>query len=208
MPNFHQLKTAVKLHVDQMMRTRNFRRSCGKGDQSPKVTKETKPALRGKWESVFSGRHMDNVPRELIVVSSHDLLASGHKGKGQRRKGRSSSPASHSKAKRTDGEEHKSSQGSGNKQENSRDKSEIPCRLKFCKNPSCGFWHPSVCLNNKSEKRLKHGDKCHFRHVEPDGKPNKKSKKGGAKGSVALLKESTQLGLCISRFLSEKIDST
>ena len=24
-PNYHQLKTSVKLHVDQMMRTRNFR---------------------------------------------------------------------------------------------------------------------------------------------------------------------------------------
>ena len=33
-----------------------------------------------------------------------------------------------------------------------------------------------------------------FRHVEADAKPSKKSKKGGAKGSVAFLKESTQLG--------------
>ena len=44
----------------------------------------------------------------------------------------------------------------------------------------------------------KQGDKCHFDHVETDGKPNKKSKKGGAKGSIALLKESTQLG-CASQ---------
>ena len=43
-----------------------------------------------------------------------------------------------------------------------------------------------------------HGDKCHFRHVEADGKPNKKSKKGGAKGSVAKVKESIQLG-CVSQ---------
>ena len=41
-----------------------------------------------------------------------------------------------------------------------------------------------------------YGDKCHFRHVE--GKPSKKSKKGGAKGSVAQLKESVQLG-CVSQ---------
>ena len=38
-------------------------------------------------------------------------------------------------------------------------------------------------------------------------KPNEKSKKGGAKGSVARLKESIQFG-CISRFLSDKIYST
>ena len=43
-----------------------------------------------------------------------------------------------------------------------------------------------------------HGDKCHFRHVETKGKPNKKSKKGGAKGSVAILKQSIALG-CVSQ---------
>ena len=37
-----------------------------------------------------------------------------------------------------------------------------------------------------------------FRHVEAEERPSKKSKKGGAKGSVALLKESTQLG-CVSQ---------
>ena len=40
--------------------------------------------------------------------------------------------------------------------------------------------------------------KCFFRHVEADEKPSKKSKKGGAEGSVALLTESTQLG-CVSQ---------
>ena len=41
-------------------------------------------------------------------------------------------------------------------------------------------------------------DKCHFRHVEAEGKPGKKSKKDGAKGSVALLNEFTRLG-CVSQ---------
>ena len=45
------------------------------------------------------------------------------------------------------------------------------------KKPTCGFWHPPVCLNYKSEKGCVHGDKCHFRHVEAEGKPNMKSKK-------------------------------
>ena len=40
-----------------------------KGDQSPRVKKERKPTLRGKWESAFTGRHMDNVPKETHVVS-------------------------------------------------------------------------------------------------------------------------------------------
>ena len=84
----------------------------------------------------------------------------------------------------------------------------IPCRNRGkCTNPSCSFWHPPVCQNCKSESGYKKSSKCHFRHVEADEKPSKKSKKGGAKGSVALLNESAQLG-CISRFLSEKICST
>ena len=37
-----------------------------------------------------------------------------------------------------------------------------------------------------------------FRHVEAEGKHNKKSKKGAAKGSVAILKEYIQVG-CVSQ---------
>ena len=76
-------------------------------------------------------------------------------------------------------------------------------RLKFHadsssgKNPSCKLWHPPVCQNYKSEKGCANGDKCHFRHVEAEGKPSKKSKRG-AKGSVVILKESVQLG-CASQ---------
>ena len=40
-----------------------------KGDQSLRVRKGTKLALKGKWESVFSGEHMGNVPKETHVVS-------------------------------------------------------------------------------------------------------------------------------------------
>ena len=55
-----------------------------------------------------------------------------------------------------------------------------------------------MCLNYKPEEGCVLGNNCHFRHVEPEGEPNKKWKKGGAKGSVAILKESLQLG-CVSQ---------
>ena len=83
-------------------------------------------------------------------------------------------------------------------------------RVKFraesdsVKNPSCKFWHPPVCLNYKSERGCVHGDTCHVRHVEAEGKPNKKSKKGGANGSVAILKESIQLGSVFQDFYPRK----
>ena len=40
-----------------------------KEDQLPRVKKETKPTLRGKWDSVFSGQHTDNVRKETHEVS-------------------------------------------------------------------------------------------------------------------------------------------
>ena len=42
------------------------------------------------------------------------------------------------------------------------------------------------------------GRTCFFRHVEAEEKPSKNSKKGGAKRSVVLLKDSTKLG-CVSQ---------
>ena len=53
--------------------------------------------------------------------------------------------------------------------------------------PVMCFRHPPVCQNYKSNTGCKY--KCHFRYVEAEEKPNKKSKKGGAKGQVALLEE-------------------
>ena len=64
---------------------------------------------------------------------------------------------------------------------------------KRCRN----FTNPSLKLD------AKYCDKCHFRHVELEEKPSKKSKNGRAKGSVALLKESIQLN-CVSQDLHPK----
>ena len=58
--------------------------------------------------------------------------------------------------------------------------------------------HPPVCLNYRSEQGCVHCDKGHFRPVEAEGEPSKKWKKGGAKGSVAILKQSVQL-VCASQ---------
>ena len=57
---------------------------------------------------------------------------------------------------------------------------------------------PSRGQNYKSETGCAYGHKCDFQHVEADENPSSKSKKGGAKGSVASLKVCTQLG-CVSQ---------
>ena len=119
-------------------------------------------------------------------------------------KGQSSFPAPNLMAK-TDGEGEKPSKDSGNRDESSSDKrGKIPRRNRNCNNPSCSCWHLPVCQNYKSEKECVHNDKCHFRHVEADEKPSKKSNKGGAKGSVALLKESILLNCVCQDSLPRK----
>ena len=164
-PNCHQLRTAVKLLIDQIMGARNFRvqndgverGSVTKSQKGKKACVERKVVECSQWKAP------GQCSKGGSCSFSHDIQDSGNRGQGQRRTGRSSSPASHSKAKQTDGEKQKSSQGSGSTQENSLDKSEIPCRFKFCKNQLCKFWHPPVSLNYKSETGRVHGAKCHRR---------------------------------------------
>ena len=74
-----------------------------------------------------------------------------------------------------------------------------------CTNSSCNYWHPPVCLNYKSETGCAYGKKFRFRHVEIDGQPSENSKKSDGNSSVALLKESVQLGcVCHDSQLSER----
>ena len=59
--------------------------------------------------------------------------------------------------------------------------------------------HPCVIITNLRDKM----------HVEAEEKPSKKSKKGGAKGSISFFVEGIYtIGLCISRFQSEEVYST
>ena len=68
-----------------------------------------------------------------------------------------------------------------------------PQRRK-CTDPSCDYWHPPIRQNYKFEAGCNFGDQCLFGHTEADGQPCEMSKKSGGKGSVPILKESTQWG--------------
>ena len=63
-----------------------------------------------------------------------------------------------------------------------------------CTSPSRDKGHPPVPQNYTINSGSKFGEKCVFRHSEVDCQPSKKPKKSGGKGSVALLKNSKQLG--------------
>ena len=211
-PTYQQLKTAVKRRIDQMMRTRNFRirNDVVERGSDTKSHKGNKACVERKVGQCFQWKAFGQCSKGDSCSFSHDLQASGSSGKGQRRKRRSSSLTSHSKAKQTDDEGQKSSQGSGSKHENSYDKSEIPCRFKFCKNPSCKFWHPPVCLNYRSEKGCVHGTwrQMPFPTCWSRRKAQQEVKERWCERISCLNEGVLPIGLCISRFLFEKIYST
>ena len=152
--------------------------------------------MKGKWENAISGKQLDNVQEETLVAS----VMSKHPETDAARDQKNKRLLPHQKA-RAQTDEKLPSKSSGHRGEyQSGTRGRCPCRdfLKGkCTNSSCNYWHPPVCLNYKSETGCAYGKKCRFRHVEIDGQPSKKSKKSGGKGSVALLKESIQLG-CVS----------
>ena len=76
-----------------------------------------------------------------------------------------------------------------------------------CYYPSCNYWHPPVCQDYKSETGCTYGNKCFFRHVEAEEKPSNKSKKGGAKGSVALLRSLYKWVVCLKSLIRETLST-
>ena len=119
--------------------------------------------------------------------------AVGNEREARRRKEHQSFPALKSKAK-IGGETNQGNRGSSSSDKRRR----IPCRFITCNNPTCDFRHLPEFQNYKSNTGCRYGYKCHFRHVEAEDKLNKKSKKSGAEGQVALLKETIQL-CCVSQ---------
>ena len=92
--SYLRLKTAVKLHIDQMMRTRNFRvrNDVVEREAVTQSQKGKKAYVERKVEECFQWKAHGQCSKGDSWSSSHDTTASGNSGKGQRRKGRSSFP--------------------------------------------------------------------------------------------------------------------
>ena len=61
-----------------------------------------------------------------------------------------------------------------------------------CTNPLCDSWHHLLCQNTKHNRDADSVKKCAFLHTEVDSQPNNQPQKNGGKGSVAILKNSTE----------------
>ena len=94
--NYHQLNTTVKLHIDPMMRNRNFRARNDVVEHGSVIKSQegNKADVERKVGECFHLKAHGQCSKGDSCTSSHDKIASGNSGKGQRRKGRSSSPAS------------------------------------------------------------------------------------------------------------------
>ena len=134
------------------MRTRNFRVQndlLERGSVTNSQKKERKLTLRGKWESVFSGRHINIVRKETHEVSFMtdqplETLALSRDEKDDRL-------LPHPIRRRTRVTVKKATK------RKALSKEVRFCADTKCKNPSCKFWHPPVCQNYKSEEYV-HGD--------------------------------------------------
>ena len=144
--------------------------------------------MRGKWEIADSGKQLESVLKETHVVSimRYRLLETG----ANLRTIVLSRPKFEGKHRRK-GKIIQTIRQKGRRFFCSKER-------RNCTNPSCNERHPPMCQNYISETGCKCGEKFHFRHIELEEKPNKKSKKDSAKGSVALLRELTLMN-CVSQ---------
>ena len=154
------MKTSARLHIDQTMRTRNFRvrNEVVERGAVTKSQKGKKAYVERKVGERIQEKAEGQCSKGDSCSFSHDR-ASGNRC-DLRRGGQSLSLAP------------KAQVGSGRRRESpSGSRTRIPCRRSFgreCTNPSCNYWHPPVYLNHKSETGCIHGKKCYFRHVEAE----------------------------------------
>ena len=177
-PSYSRLKTSVRLHIDQTMRTRNFRVrhefvERGAVTKSQKRKKANVDRMVGEcfqWKPKGQCSKRDSCREPLATVAGFTDEKDNRPLPDQFRRPRLTARE----------QNRQESQATEMKALQTR-RSKIPCRYKNCNNPSCCYWHPPVCHNYKSETGCTFGNKCSVRHVEADVKPSKKSKKGGAK---------------------------
>ena len=172
-PNYSHLETAVKLHIDQMMRTRNFRvRSDLVERGSVTESRNGKKAYveRTVGECFQWKAHGQCSKGDTQSQSWHNSL--WKLARARDKKGRSSSPASHSKAKQTDWR-----RATKNPQTNQARKrkalqiegARFHADTEFEKNRHVSFG-TLPCVRIRGLKKAIYGDKTLFRHVQAAGK--------------------------------------
>ena len=195
-PTYQQLKTAVKLHVDQMMRTGNFRvrNNVVERGSVTKSQKGKKAYVERKVGKCFQWKAHGQCSRGDSCSFSDDAQALGNSGnvRDEEDDRLLLHPIRRQSRLTARDKNHYRDQAVNRKTHWKRAKFHADSSSVKVRHVSSGTL---LCVRNyESEKRYAYSDKCHFRHVEALGTSSKKLKKCGAKGSVAIFKESAQLG--------------
>ena len=134
-PSYQRLRNMVRQHIDQSIRTRNFKARNERIETGVLVKSLTgkMSALKEKWETAFNGRRTDNVQEETTVVLTTGLiLVNEHNHPLQLRERRHRLT------------EERLTHGNPRGVSPSGLKGKRPCKNFFggtCTEPSCHFWH-------------------------------------------------------------------
>ena len=69
MPSYQKFKAMIRRHIDQMIRTGNFKARNERIETDVFVKKGEKSALRGKSDNAISGEQLYGVQQETLAVS-------------------------------------------------------------------------------------------------------------------------------------------
>ena len=202
MPNYSQLKTAVKLHIDQTMRTRNFRVRSDVVERGSvtKSQKRKKAYVERKVEECFQWKaHGHMFQKRLMQLQSwHNCLWKQSRWPETKRTIVFSRIQFEGKADWRRGTKEPSKE-SGNKEEGSSDKRrELPCRFRILKKIPV----MSVLASSQNVQLWKR--MCIWRQMPfPTCWGRRKAQqkvewRWSKKDQLCILKESTQLG-CVSQ---------
>ena len=195
--SYSRLKTTVRRHMDQTMRTRSFRArneivergAVTKSQEGRKASVERKVGECYQWKASGQCSKGDS------CSFSHDPACGNRRD--QRREGQSSSPSPAPKAQAQTDRKIPSKSSGRRRESPSGRRGKIPCRY-FLRSEVYEPVLPCVSITslNQGAHMAKNADSNTLRLMGLQ--QSKKSKKSGVKGSVALVKESIQLG-CVSQ---------
>ena len=173
------------------MRTRKLQSlegNCGKRSNEQEPKRKESPRWEGKWENVISGKLFQFRSWACIwqqirgSATNRTFVLSRTRYEGQDRRAKPLQKV----------------QATEDKSPWER-RRQIPLPKNLWKKKTlCNHWHPSESKITSLAQDAFFGKRCRLRHVEAEEQSSKKSKKGGVKGSVALLREYILFG-CVSR---------
>ena len=185
-PDYHRLKTMVKISIEQDIRNNNFGARNGNYERNAVVknpgTKQRVQRILGdcwQWEANGQCSKGDN------CSFRHDV--------NKRAKMTQPNPSPNSFMQQSERIVSRTRSPTGKSPSGRMSRWSCKDYLKgTCTNSFCEKWHPPECLFYKTKSGCRFGEKCSYAHRQVDEQPSKRSKKNDDKSAVAMLKRNEQ----------------